>query len=138
MPDRSEENTPMLDLGAMVDQVVEGIQQASGSFLTEGRTLRSRLVDDGLIRVVPTNVEPPATMCAVDGGRITKQLYSGDLLVAYAAAAEAESSAQEGESFTQQWSAALRGGPGWALPPRRARLWASRISGTWRPASPRT
>lgn len=107
MPTTPADDVPMLNLGDMVDRVVTGIQAASGSFLEDGRTLRARLIDDGLIRPIPSDTAPPETMCAVDGGRITKQLYSGDLLVAYAAAAEAESSRQPGDSFTQQWSAAL-------------------------------
>jgi hypothetical protein len=107
MPSNPSDEIPMLNLGQMVERVVSGIQEASGSFLQEGHTLRARLIDDGVIREVPSDMAPPSSMCAVDGGRITKQLYSGDLLVAYATAAEAESSPQAGESFSQQWSAAL-------------------------------
>jgi len=56
---------------------------------------------------------------------------------ARALTARTRPSAYRGAPTVAAWPT-RRGGPGWALAPMRARLWASRISGTWRPASPRT
>lgn len=98
---------PEMNFNDMVSQVVTGIRKASGTFLSDGVELRKRLIDDGIILKIEDAGEAPETMCAVDGGRITKQLYSGDLLVAYATSAEAESAQKEGVSMSQQWSMAL-------------------------------
>jgi hypothetical protein len=99
--------TPANDLRQMVSNIISGVRQASGTFLADGRLLRQRMIDDGLILPVTEHATKPDTMCAVDGGRITKQLYSGDLLVAYAVSAESETAHSAGNPVSQQWAAAL-------------------------------
>lgn len=107
MPNDNPPNSPSTDLQRMVSNIIAGVREASGTFLSDGSTLRQRMLDDGYIIPVRAEFPPPATMCAVDGGRITKQLYSGDLLVAYAVSAEAESAQHPGQAITEQWAAAL-------------------------------
>ena len=100
-------SAPDLDYGDMVRNIVTGVRRSSGTFLADGRRLREQLLEAGTIRKVPRVPTAVRTMCAVDGGRITKQLYSGDLLVAYATSAEAESAEQEGVGVSRQWSGAV-------------------------------
>lgn len=100
-------SAPDLDYGDMVRNIVSGVRGSSGTFLADGRRLRERLIETGIIQQIAPIPATVHTMCAVDGGRITKQLYSGDLLVAYATSAEAESAEQEGAGVSRQWSGAL-------------------------------
>lgn len=67
--------------------------------------LRQRLLAEGNILTIPsTAVEPPVSMCAIDGARVTERLYSADLIAAVACTGEARSCQESGPSVARTWA----------------------------------
>lgn len=68
--------------------------------------LRDRLVSNGQIVRIDTSVQAPRPerMCAVDGGRVTENLYSADLIAAVACIGESKSAKRRGEPVNRAWA----------------------------------
>lgn len=98
-----------LTVDDLVERMMVRLRESASPILDGKVELRQRMVDSGWILPPPAvgSVPPPVSMCAVDGGRATEKLYSGDLLTAYAVSAEAESSQRVGESVDALWADVL-------------------------------
>lgn len=97
--------TMLRDLVAHAPRVA---QQAAGILapLAQSRdVLRSRLLGEGLIGVVPDDPPPPPrTMAAIDGARVVERMYGADLVAAVAISAEALIAETSGETQTATWA----------------------------------
>lgn len=75
-------------ISALIDlapQLASSAEQVLGPISANSDTLRARLLDDGMIRAVDLDSSvAPESMCAIDGARITENLYGADMLVAVA------------------------------------------------------
>lgn len=80
-------------MAALAKKAPELAQRVDAEFaplLAAREGLREELLASGdIIKLPATPTNPPQSMCAIDGARVTEQMYAADLLVAVAAAADA-------------------------------------------------
>lgn len=99
-------------LASLIAQAPDLARRAEANFapLVAARdTLRARLLDDGAILPVPEQpVTPVASMCAIDGSRVTEKMYAADLVVAVAVTANARSAREALPTSSSTWADIVR------------------------------
>ena len=91
MADNSNEGLLLQELMNLAPQLAATANTVLSPIATTRANLRQKLYDEGWILPIPsgTDYPKPASMCAIDGARVTERMYGADLLVAVATSAEA-------------------------------------------------
>lgn len=89
---------------AQADAIAGQARAALGPIASLRGDLRQYLLDQGDILPIPSAPAAPASMCAIDGGRVTDHLYAADLIAAVACTGDAHYAQGPVEGPHAEWA----------------------------------